>query len=101
MNKQPKAALNRALLKWKAAIGRGAHAAADIAEGLPYLIPATQCGVHGQEPLAFAGFKWGDFVDFDANKLQGFHDDLVDLKEQAERAIQAFEEALEARALPF
>ena len=49
----------------------------------------------------FAGFKWGDFVDFDANKLQGFHDDLVDLKEQAERAIQAFEEALEARALPF
>ena len=41
VNKQPKAALNRALLKWKAAIGRGAHAAADIAEGLPYLIPAT------------------------------------------------------------
>jgi hypothetical protein len=101
VNKKPKTALEQKLLSWKEAIGRAASAAADIAEGFPCLFPATHPGDHAQGPCSLAGFTWADFMQFDAEKLEIFRDDLADLKEQADRALEAFEEVLEARSLPF
>ena len=90
-NTKPRSELPVIMQQWKSDVFRGAAAADEASQRL-----LDWLNDHGQGGLAVGGLTRADLLAIDEEELEMFLDDVRDLQEQAEYAVEAMEAVIAA-----